>query len=384
MLVTQIAELVNQSIREQVGETDLLNEDLNNVVDTGRAIEDAMGVDNFVRALADTVGRYIFVNRKYEGGAPNLMIDGWEYGAIMEKISAEIPDAEVNESWELDDRASYDPNIFYRPTVSVTYFNKRTTFEIPISYTREQVKSAFQSAAQLGAFIDLILTQVENGFTIAIDGLSRATVNNMIAETIHDDYASASLSSKSGIKAVNLLYLYNQTIDSPLDADEAMNDPGFLRFASLTIRKYVTRLKTASKLFNISGKLRFTPVSSMHLVMLEDFASAADAYLYSDTFHEEYVKMPSAERVAYWQGSGDDYGFDGVSAINVTSSEGNTVNTDGILAVMFDKNAAAIANPMRKVNTYFNPKADFYTNFNKYIAMQYNDFAENFVVFFIA
>lgn len=384
MEVTQIYSLVNSATHEILGESAVLAEDLSNTVDIGTEIFNAHAVDNYVRSLVNHIGKVIFVNRAYSGSVPSVLMDGWEYGSVLEKITAELPEATENESWELTDRASYDPNIFYQPKVSAKFFNKKVTFEIPMSFTEKQVKESFSSASQLNAFLSMLYNAVEKSLTVKIDSLIMRTINNMIGETLVDEYGSTSYSTDSGVKAVNLLYLYNEKFDKELTAEDSITDPDFIRFAAYEMGVYMTRLSRISSLFNIGGKDRFTPADMLHVVMLADFKKAANVYLQSDVFHDNFTELPNAEVVPYWQGSGLDYGFESVSAINIKTASGDDVDVSGILGVMFDRDALGVTNLDRRVTTNYNPKAEFYSNWYKFDAGYFNDTNENFVVFFVA
>ena len=384
MTVNQIYELMNGVTGEILGESVVLSEDLSNIVDIGTAIFNASAVDNYVRSLVNHIGRVIFVNRPYSGNVPSVLMDGWEYGSVLEKISAELPDATENESWELTNGASYDPNIFYKPTVEAKFFNKRVTFEVPCSFTERQVKESFSNAAQLNGFLSMLYNAVDKSMTVKIDALVMRTINNMVGETINADFGANALSGGSGVKAVNLLYLYNQRYGTSLSAVNALTDPDFIRFAAFEMGVYMTRLSKISTLFNIGGKDRFTPADMLHVVMLADFKKAANVFLQSDVFHDSFTELPNAEVVPFWQGSGTSYGFTDISKINITTAGGATVNTSGILGVMFDRDALGVTNLDRRVTTNYNPKAEFYTNWYKFDAGYFNDTNENFVVFFVA
>ena len=389
MLMTQVYEILNSITGEILGESAVVNEDLSNVVDIGRAFENLEnGLDNYVRRLQDHIGRMVFVDRVYAGRAPRVLMDGWEYGSILEKVRASLPDATENESWELEDGASYDPNIFTAPQVSVKFFNKRITFEIPISITERQVKSSFSNATQLNAFYSMIQTNIENSMTIKLDSLIMRTINTAIAETLHADYPTdADYDDSTGIRAVNLLYMYNQTLAedaTPLTADDAIHTPAFIRYAAYIMGLYSDRLAVMSTLFNVGATEKFTPKDRQHFILLSEFKRAADVFLQSDTFHEEFTRLPEAESVTYWQGSGTDYGFDSTSAINVTTAAGHTVNADGILGVIFDRDTLGVANLDRRVTNYYNPKAEFWNEWHKADAGYFLDLDENCVVFFVA
>lgn len=383
MTVAQIYDIINPITKEILGETAIVNEDLSNIVDIGKEIFDATDVDNYVKSLVNHIGRVIFVNRPYSGGAPSVLMDGWEYGSVLEKISAELPEATENESWELTDGASYDPNIFYKPKISAKFFNKRVTFEIPMSFTERQVKESFSNASQLNGFYSMLYNAVEKSMTIKIDSLVMRTINNMIAETLHNFNNSGDYTG-TGVRAVNLLKLYNDDKGTDLTAEKSIKDPDFIRFASYIMGLYMERLSKISSLFNIGGKDRFTPRDLLHVILLSDFAKASDSFSMSNTFHNEFVALPKGEIVPYWQGSGTDYSFSSVSSINVKTASGDTVNASGILGVMFDRDALGVTNLDRRVTTNYNPKAEFFSNWYKFDAGYFNDMNENFVLFYVA
>ena len=388
MNIKQVYEFVNLATQEALGEGVVVNEDLSNIVSIGDMVFNANAMDKYVKALVNRIGKVIFVNRVYQGSAPSVMMDGWEYGSVLQKVCAALPDARINETWELEDGQSYDPHIFHKPKgVKAKFYNEYITFEIPMSFTEEQLKMSFSNASEMNGFISMLYTNVDNSMTVKIDELIRRTINNMIAETIYDDYKGASLNTKSGAKAINLLKLYNDKVNTsgtPLTKDKALSTPEFIRFASYMIKLTHDRMRTMSTVFNIGSQPRFTPTDMCHIVMLSDFASSADVYLQSDTFHNELTKLPTTEVVTYWQGSGTDFSFGEVSKIDVTSSGGHAVDTDGILGVMFDRWALGVSNVTRKVTSQYTPNAEFFTNFYKYKAGFFNDLNENFVVFLIA
>lgn len=385
MNINQVYTFVNNATKQAIGESAVLNEDLSNIVSIGEAVFNANAMDKYVKALVNHIGKVIFVNRVYEGSAPSVMMDGWEFGSVLQKISSGLPEAKINETWELVDGQSYDPHVFHAPkNVISKFYNEYVTFEVDMSFTEEQLKMSFSNATQLNGFVSMLYTNVENSMTVKIDELIRRTINNMVGETIFDDYGEATLNSKSGVKAINLLYLYNQASGATLTADKCMSNKDFIRFASYIIKLTHGRMRTMSTLYNVGGQPRFTPKSSSHIVLLEDFASSADVFLQSETFHNELSALPQTERVTYWQGSGTDFGFSSVSKIDVKTSGNHTVSTTGILGVMFDRWALGVANVDRKVTSQYTPNAEFFTNFYKYKAGFFNDLNENFVVFFVS
>lgn len=395
MEVKQIYTLINSVSGEVLGKTDIVTEDLTGIVDLGKEVFNQNAVDNYVKSLVNHIGKVIFVNRPYAGKVPSVLMDAWEFGSVLEKISADVPEAEENDTWNLTDGQTYSQDVFHKPTVTAKFFNSKVTFEVPVSITERQVKESFSNAAQLNGFISMIYAAVEKSMTIKADALIMRTINNMIAETVladavafggsAGDLTSADLSSASTARCVNLLKLYNDKTgaSTKLTAAKAITDPDFIRFASYVMGTYADRLQSISTVFNVGGKERFTPKDMLHVVLLSDFAKAAQTYLYSDTFNRGDVLLPQAETVPFWQGSGQNYEFASTGNINIKESGGKAVEISGVLGVMFDRDALGVCNLDRRVTTNYNAKAEFFNNYYKFDAGYFNDTNENFVVFFI-
>ena len=378
MKITQVKDLVNNAIKETNGSSTLLKEDLSNVVDVGSEIFGADSVDNFVKKLVDRVGYTVFNARVYQGSIPSILMNSWEFGSVMEKVETEIPKATENDSWNLQDGQSYNQDTFYQPKVSAKFYNSRVTFDIPLSFTEQQVKSAFNSANELNSFISMLVTSVQNAMTVNIDNLITRTINNMTAFTIN---------GKNANRAVNLLTVYNTKTGQKLTAAKALTDSNFIKFAKQQIMLTQGRFSKLSTLFNEGGKQRFTPKDEQHLVLLDDFASASKVYLESDTYHDSNVSLQGYETVPYWQGSGTSYDFADTSKIDVSitvSSKPTEIIQSGIIGVLFDTNAVGVSCMNQRVTSAYNARAEFYTNFTKFDAGFFNDLNENFVVFYIA
>jgi hypothetical protein len=385
MQVTQIYALVNDATQQMLGETAVLQEDLSNIVDVGKAVIDSDNLDNYVKNLVNHIGKVVFVNRLYAGGVPSVLMDSWEYGSVMEKIASDLPDATESDSWKLTNGQDYSPDVFYKPSVSVKFFNSKTTFEIPLSFTELQIKESFSNANQLNGFISMLTTSVENSMTVKLDALIMRTINNMIGETMADGLTVGGVFTPTGtsVKAVNLLNLYNNEYGYSYSVYGAVKNADFIRYATYIMGLYSDRMARISTLFNAGAKDRFSPKDQQHIVLLSDFAKASETFLLSNSQNQDRVTLPDHETVPYWQGSGESYTFEEVSKINVQTSGGDAIESTGIIGVIFDRQALGVSNLDRRVTTNYNPKAEFYTNFYKFDAGFFNDLDENFVVFYL-
>ena len=402
MKVTQLYTLINNVTKEILGDTAVVNEDLSNVVDIGKAVFDATSVDNYVKKLVNHIGKVIFQDRVYAGGVPSVLMDSWEFGSVLQKVSMQLPEATENESWSLVDGQEYKQDVFTAPKIEAKFYNSKVTFEIPMSFTELQVKESFSSREQLNGFVSMITTGVENSMTVKLDALIMRAINNMTGETLVAGIGSGTAGAKtldftrtSGV-AVNLLKLYN---DQAAESDKvtvakALTNYNFIKFATYTLGIYADRMSKISKLFNVGKKERFTPADMRRCVLLSDFSKAAVAYLQADIQSPEMVALPAHDAVPYWQGSGTDYALSSTGIIDVKTASGETVKVPAegagtgkknaaILGVMFDRDAVGVANLDRRTTTAYNAKAEFYNNWYKMDAGYYNDLNENFVVFFI-
>lgn len=388
MKVKDVSSLMNAVTKETIGKENIFKEDLSNVIDGGKELFSLTDVDNFVKTLIDHIGKVIFVNRPYKGRIPSVLMDTWEFGAVLEKVSYKMPEADENESWQLVNGASYDPNIFYEPKVTVKFFDTRVTLEVPYSIAEKQVKSAFSSAEQLNGFIAGLVNAVDKSMTKKLDSLVMRTINNFTSETIYNEFEDGKYTGKSGTRAINLLALWNKTHADKLTADTWQESPEFLKFASKTMNNTIKYMQDISVRYNIGGEERFTPDDMLHVVMLQDFVSTFTMNLQSDTFHDTLVALPNYETVSFWQGDSIDgttvADFKSLSTIDVTNSWGHNVKCSGVVGIMFDRDALGVCCMNRRATSTFNPKAEFYNNWQKMDAGYFNDTNENFVVFFIA
>lgn len=376
MDVKQIASILQIITDEVVGDSVVVQEDLSNIIDVGKQIFDNTDVDHFVKSLVNRIGRSKFVNRTLASTAPSISRDSWEYGSVLQKVRCELPDTTTNPTWTLTKGQSVDPFIYNPPSVSAQYFNSKTTFEIDVSFTEEQVKESLKSAGEFNRFIAMIENRIRTKLTLCRDNLIMRTVVNLIAEKIAANQS-----------VINLLVEYNNAFGTSLTANVAIKNPDFLRFASATIKLYSDRLKTASVLYNNSGYVTFTPKEYQHLVLLSEFATGLEVYLYSDTYHEELLKLGAFDTVAFWQGTGNTSApnFEAASSINaIIASDGETeVNTNGVIGVLFDRDACAVCNDNPRVTSIYNPRGEYSNYFYKEDCSYLNDLSENVVVFVV-
>ena len=357
----QIAQFLNLSTREVIGEeATIVNEDLSNIVDFGVAVAN-MGkttplLDDFVGRIA----RVIFYDRTY-GIRTDLGIyrDNIEYGLTVQRMSIdELPVAEDNKTWGLEDGQSVDPFVVKLPKAKARYYEKRNTAEIDMTILEKQYKSAFTSAENLSRFVGMIFNAVDNSKAIKVNNLIKAVLRAAMSANIQAN------------KNVKLITLYNTAMGytsggtgyiDPATPELALYDREFLRFASMIINDYTRAITEMSVLYNIEGVPRFTPTDSRHLVVLGKFSDACQYYLEADTYHNNLVSMPGYATMDSWQNT-PSRDFAKLSEIDVTNDNGDVVKQGAIVAALYDGDGLAVTVDNPRVNSMWNGKGE-YTNY---------------------
>ena len=316
----QVSTLVNDTTKELIGEEAvLLDDNLSNVIDLGNQVFSVSSYDAFTKKLIDRITRTIFVDRKYTGEMANLRRDAWEFGIKQKIYLTQLPEAVDDESFKLVNGASYDDNKFNQVEAAAKFYQQAATFRIDLSVAEKQAKTAFANRNELNSFVSSLFNAVDTSLELKLESMAKACVNNLIANTIYDDIPDLD-PSKTGVKAVNLLKLYNDQFDpdgnNPLKVADALYTPEFIRFAVLQISQYIDKFKIATRLFNCGELIRWTPKEKQQLILSTFLKTAADVYLQSDTFNEQYTALPMSTSIASFQGVGDSFDFETCSKIH--------------------------------------------------------------------
>lgn len=372
----QIYALVNAVAKQAIGTDAVTVVDTSTLVALGDTVLSSdKNTDAFRNALVDRIGKTIVSVRAYKGDYVDTIKDFFEYGTILQKIYVDMPDAEQNNAWEIGSE-TYEPKFapVLKPNYKQKLFNSLNTFEIGITIPDNMLKTAFTNAEQMAVFINGIFVSVENRMNLAIENTSDLVRASFIARKLNTGKATC---------AINLLHEYNTLTNAALTVDSALKSLDFLKWASMQINLWVNRMKRMSTLFNEEGYKRHTSIDNMVVVMLDDFVSATSSYLEADTFHNELVKLPLFKSVPYWQGSGQTFAFDDVSAINVKLSDAVTVSKKGIIGVVYDYEALGVTIDAPRMTTERNNHDEYTNYYYKFNKGYFNDMSENGIVFYL-
>lgn len=387
--ITNAAPYVNAALSQVLGEEAVTTLNMSNIADAGTKIAESNLEDPTTKGLMSQVGRMIFVERKYDGVGVNVLRDGSEFGSVVAKFSMPLKEAKQDPSWFRTDKQAF-PVVFYSTEVTSKIYNSTNPYQFDDSTYYDQLKGAFHSEEEMNRFLSMKVNVIQNSASVALENLIRGTINNMIGETLYSEVTDGNYSGRTGNRAVNVLYLYNQTHTEQLTTANFWLSGEFWRFFVLCLRTVQDKLKGYNKLFNIAGEDRFTPGDMMDTLILSQAADSCGVYLYdaNGQFRTDNLSLGKVEKIPYWQGLGNtlgtDLGFSENSKIQITTTGNNDITASGILACVYDHDAIGVFNELRKVTTDYSGDGDFWTSHYKFRAQYFNSMEEQFVVLYVA
>ena len=386
MDVKQVSTILKTVLDEMTGADNVVAEDLSNIVDIGDTIgnlvTDNKTLEKFIGSLHDHIGRVIFADdRSYEPVSFGLKRDAWEYGGLLEKVYIDLPEPTDNDTWSLTAGETYDDILVYSPpNATAKFFDKMTTYSIPMSYAADRVvRTAFSNPSQVSAFFAAIENRIRTAYNFYNSSLELRTLNNIVLE------------KNKGGKVINLLAAYNAAghVGESLpitSAALAIGNKNFLRFAAAEIAKYSDFLGTLSEQFNDGGYPKQTPKAYQKFYVLSEFARNVEVYSESDTYHNEFVKLIDGMRVPCWQGvKYESRVFDFETCATVlgkpASGADNAAYVAGVIGILIDRDAAAVCCENYRVTSFYNAGNETIKYYHKWDARYMNDMNENALVF---
>lgn len=400
MKVNQISGMLNDVFGQVLGEENLFQEDLGNIVTSGQVIVKGTTTwsndefDNYCGEIIDKVGRTIFWDRVYTADDLGIWRDSFEYGSVLEKIRCDVGEYSNNCEWdlttpnangEIDEDLDYNAKIdkhiaelfkFYPAKVQSKYFNRKTTFKATVSITRKQLREAFKSASDMGRFIAMIENRLRTKLEISKNQLQKMTIANAMGEHIYGQK-----------QVIDLKAMYVAEVDSTatgMTLKQALGSGRAARFIGQKMAWFREMMKEPSTLYSATGQFfNHTPVEYSRLIVLADLDSALRFNVYGDTYNEEYVKLNNYKTVPFWQNAGKDAedSLDIRSGLNIKTSNAHDVSRNDILGVLFDRDGIMICNEDPEVRANYNADGNFTNYLYCTDCSYYNDFDENCIVF---
>lgn len=376
--VSQIYDLVNQTAKESMGANAITVKDVSSLIALGDSVlASNTDTESFLNTLVDRIARTVFSVRQYESDSEGMVRHPFEFGCIVQKIYVDLPEAKKNDAWEIG-KGDYTPKFapIIKPNAKQKLFNGVSTWEVDVTIPDFMFRTAFTNETSMATFIDAIFTAMDNMMTLALENNANLTRASFIARKIKGGKPCG---------AINLLHEYNTITNAGLTVENALMNAEFLAWASRSINLWVKRMSKMSVLFNEEGYKRHTPKDKLVVNLLQDFTSACDTFLGANTFHDELVKLPMYDSVAYWQGAGESFDFNDTSAINIKLDDTpqGTISKKGIIGVIYDYEAMGVTLNERRSTSDRNNHDEYTNYYNKANIGYFNDMSENGIVFYL-
>ena len=365
----QVASVLNEAIKISTGQEGVVALDLSNVVDIGNNADILKEKEQFTEALVAVLVKNWFTDSSYRTQYSDPFFEDAErFGAIIQAISIDVPEVQRSHAWNDFKPVQGQPATagvyeLFLPVIDTKYYGKSVSWELPICITNEQWDVSFRNGDEVRTLIEYVLLCVDNALVCHLENMNNANRNNFIAEKVK--YAQTP--GAEGVHVVNLVEAYQSSLPNPSDmeADEFLNDPDGLRFASECMKNYMGFMRKMTTLFNTDQKKRFTPTDRFVCQILEMFENRMDRVALSNVFHDEY---------------GD---FSSVSTINVKLDADTTIEIPGVVGLMADKWAIMHTIKSRRTTSVEFKPEDLVQYYNQFRDQYMNDLSMNAIVFVV-
>lgn len=372
--VNQIYNLCNQIFQQMTGRTDIEAVDSASLVAMGNEVSNLGKNDLWLNTLARRIGLTIDSYRAYRNKFSDLCRTQVEWGALVQKLTVEMPDAVADDMYKVGQMngQALDHYIINNPKAKQKIFDKETPYSFFITMQEKMLTEAFLNAGAMSSFVNQVFGKVQNKIEVVLEDLARVALVNMMCN----------LSTKQEIKLVTL---YNSRTGSTLNPQTALFDSGFMCFAIGMMNNIASKLETMSVLFNADSYDRFTPKSEQRFYVLADFITQLETVVQYAAFGPQYVNKPVDIAVPYWQGVKEGEDVNDIAVISkvigkVDSKVDKTI--ENVVAVLFDREAIGTFRQEEKVlTTPVNARGAYYNTFWHEKQMWFNDMSENAVIF---
>ena len=143
---------------QMTGREDIQAVDTASLVAMGKAIEDSGKKDLWLNTLNRRIGHTITDYRVYRNKFSELNRTQMEWGAIVQKLTSEMPEARYDDMPDVGklDGQSLDHYIISNPKVHQRLFDKETPYSFMLTIQDKYLKQAFLNSSAMGSFINQI------------------------------------------------------------------------------------------------------------------------------------------------------------------------------------------------------------------------------------
>lgn len=376
----QLSTVLNQIQKQATGATSIIATDTDFVTVGQKVLK--TGYDTTLNAISQVLTKTLFANRPYSAKFAGLQVSNQKFGNITRKLSIADKDFEDDDRQKLVDGAPIDQYVVNKANVLELNFYGANVYQRSVTIYKDQLDIAFNSAAEFGSFISMVMSNMNDLMEQARENLSRSTIANYIAGKVESDTDNV----------INLITEYNTLTGLTLtkaDVFKPENFKDFMQWVDSRIMELSSLMTERSQKFhtNITGKeiSRHTPFERQKMYLLGIYKYGIQSRVLADTFNAEKIKLADSETINFWQS------IDTPDTINVQSTyliangtlekAAAAVETTDVFGVMFDEEALGytLVNQWSSP-TPFNARGGYSNIFIHETARYWTDYTENGIV----
>ena len=367
MDINQIYGIVNSVTAQAMGSTAIAVIDEKSLISLGNdVLSSQTNTDNWTKTLIQRIGKTIISQRRYSPEIKRMLRDNFEWGAVVQKIKVDMPQAEKDDSFDIANGETVDQWVVNKQNVHQKLFVTETPWQTHISIQRVHLKEAFTSNGAMSSFISAYFGEVQNFLNVALEQLAMNTINNYVLEI------------QGGTREIKLVTNYNTLMGTSLTRQTALQSNDFLRYAIKQIKLVSDKMTRMTKgVFNDGTTTRHTPKELQNLYVLSDFERSLETVVQYQAFHDEYVSLSGYETIPFWQSINEP-----MRIFSKKASDGTQSNNVAVVACLFDYDALGIYRTDEwSASTGLNARGGYINYYWHLKDMYFNDLSENFVVF---
>lgn len=413
--------LMNALVEQATGAQTITVVDTSTFVSAGELVM-STGLENVYNALSILVGRTYAAVRPYDARLQLInAINSGVYTNRFRKISyyskpaqpsgwfntqlftnlkdgftaGQNPDAQGNAQ---STKSQYEINSGVPLEVN---FGGSSTWQESLTIFENQLKVAFRSESEFMAFWTGLVTQKDNDIEMEKEAFNRMTLLNHMAARV--DFANQNLIPGG---AVNLTAAFNARFGTAYTSAQLRTTylTDFLAFFVSMIKTHSMQMRQNSLNYHWTPTLtrdgvtynrlnRHTPARNQRLLLYTPLFVEAEAQVFPEVFHENYLELKNYEGVMFWQA--EDATFTNNPKLDVTpavtdpatglQTAGNRIQLDYVVGMLYDEEALMVDYQLETTNTSpLEARKGYRTQWYTFAKNAISDLTENGIVFYMA
>ena len=289
--------------------------------------------------LYDRIGKTVIaIDTAPDPNERGILYEEYEYGAILQKLSFAMQDAEVASEWDIE-HPQNPYELVRKEGIIAKYFTRKINAWAwtDVIYDR-QLREAFINPQSLDGFTSALFTRMSNSRKLSEQALIDAAIGTLIA-VIYTEATALTPGVNAARRVRHLLTEYNTAMGTSLTDTTSMQNANYLEYVRKQIEIDKKNLNRLTKLYNDGSVARRSTEGDLKLDLSVELTESY-AKFYGDTYNDKYVQLPKHTPVVNWGIATDPRKV----SINYTAQgeeAGTDVTVGKILGLMYDKDAVA-------------------------------------------